>query len=129
MSQFKFRLMGGKHTDSYLPSKGEGKPKQRIISKGEIFESDKPLHKLHNKPGQRPRFQLITGGTPTSVDEVPEEITEEQLAAEIGKDSEEIKDFSDMTKPELIAYAEAEEIDIEGLTLKADILAAIEESV
>lgn len=66
---------------------------------GGIFETEKNMLK-HNVAGSPPRYQLVQGDVPN---------------------------VSGMTVPQLEAYAEENQIDLGEATLKADILAIIQE--
>lgn len=136
---FYFRLLEGRHNQGGVTYK-----------KGDKFYSNYDLRKL-NGPGASKKFELISKPKasqpvaaplsqaqairpklvqPQVVEPVEEVEPEEEMepveeAEEAAPESEEEDDLESLTVEELKDLAEAEEIDLNGARLKADIIAAI----
>jgi hypothetical protein len=98
----RFQLLAGRHCE--IGCDGH----EYTYTKGEKFDSPANLLK-HNEPGQRPKFRRMDDSVP---DDAPE-----------GGQADDVLD--DMTIPQLRQLAEDDEIDLEGATLKAEIVAKI----
>lgn len=98
----RFQLMAGSHCETGCDGH------EYVYKKGEKFDSPANLLKL-NEPGQRPKFRRLDDNTPDRDDE--------------GGQADDVLD--DMTVPQLRQLAEDDEIDLEGATLKAEIVAKI----
>ena len=105
----RFRVLRGKHQVFV----GEHKDRTIHYLPGDVIETENDNLLRFNKPGSI-KFELVPNDTPTK----------EEEAASQQDDSEEDA-FAGMTVSQLVGLAEQDEVDLQGATKKADILAIL----
>lgn len=118
MSLQAYRVLRGIHITGELNSSG----KPRLAKRGDIIKTESNLLKF-NALGAPPRFELVTGEALATLEK------EETANAASPTNSEYLDTLTSMNKEELKKVAEAEEIDIRGLTRKEDIIDCIVKAV
>lgn len=148
----KFKVLSGKHQESSPHSKGEPRKRPITYQTGDVLEVKHDLCKMFNKP-HRLKFLRVPDNTPVkkttaepplAVEDDPVDILNAQEALDdrdtqdtlesTGEESpleeSEVQDsFSGLTVKGLHSLAEENEIDLEGVTLKDDILRVMRKHV
>jgi len=119
MSVQTYRVLRGIHITGELNSSG----KPRLAKRGDIVKTQSNLLKF-NAMGAPPRFELVTGDALATLEKA--EAADSVTSA---SNSEYLDTLTSMSKEELKKVAEAEEIDIRGLTRKEDIIDCIVKAV
>src|SRR5262245_42846317 len=121
-SIMKFRVLRGKHSEG-----------GRTYSVGEVVDSASDLSK-HNNPTGSQKFERIQAEddvqrlrrqAPNEIEVSPPAPPAPSFEQQMGVSEEQNDDFTDMTKSQLVQYAELNQIDLAGATTKSDILANI----
>lgn len=149
--KFKFRLMVGGFEQSgedkldaegnvVLDPSGNPVKTTRAYKTGDIIHTDTDMSQFNGGPGMTPKFERLHNAEPrrvsspapvphvpvAAVETTPEE---EQTESDESDELPPSDTYDSMTVAELKAHAKAEEINIQGLSKKEDIIAAIRQSV
>lgn len=133
----RYRLMAGLHVEgSNIKLGPDGQPEKprKTYRSGDIIETTTDLCRLNGPGPMTPKFLLVGSAEDTRAQEEKEsqellkdEVTEEEEFSAVDDDS--IDTLSAMNLRELRQFAESEEIDLEGLTKKVEIVKAIRETM
>jgi len=115
-TQYKFKLLRGIHSEGM-----DAGNRPCIYEPGDIIATNNDLQR-HNVNGMLPRFELLTNDSPAPK---PEAIPKKIPPIEQAQPKQDDEGWEKMTMAELRSMAAEEEIDLGGVTKKADLIVVI----